>query len=149
MSRIVSVFMFCFGYLCTNKTSYITMGDQIVPAGAPRRRTWHSLPVELMEMILCTFTGNEEHFIHSLVCKQWRAIIHAYRERHGMPTQFQTPIAVGLRTPTLAIWSRDRGMPLSERSTAIAARHGRMETLQWLHNNDFPLNACVSAAAVW
>ena len=41
------------------------------------------LPVEMIEMILVA-AGDENHRMMAAVCRQWRAIILAYRARHRM-----------------------------------------------------------------
>ena len=43
----------------------------------------NNLPVEMIEMILVA-AGDENHRVMAAVCRQWRAIILAYRARNGM-----------------------------------------------------------------
>ena len=89
----------------------------------PVRRTVNRLPNELLEMILCEFGEDDEQMLRVRVCHRWWCIIMDFRRRKKMTLQFYTPIAVGLRSMPLAIWSYGHGLPLTVRTMEIGRAH--------------------------
>ena len=105
------------------------------------------IPAELLEMILLA-AGEDWHFVFSMVCRRWRAVLSSWRSRGTRCSKLRTPYVVGLHTVQLAAWARDNGLPLTALTCAYAAKNGRLGVLQWARENGCPWDkwTCMYAA---
>ena len=77
-------------------------------SGALAKRNLHTMPTELLEMILLA-CGEQWHFVLSMVCWRWRDIISAWRKRAKRIGTMKTPYVVAVHTIQLASWARQNG----------------------------------------
>lgn len=91
-----------------------------------------ALPNELLALILayCIDVRCDHHVgLLRCVCKAWKCVVDDRKGMHGR----RVSISYLVQHPALVAWARDIGYNIGTATCGLAARHGRLETLQWLH----------------
>lgn len=99
-----------------------------------------TLPIELLDYILCTFTTDNELFVARLVCREWSdRIFHLVLKKRALAKLKLNPskFVYSQDLFTLALDSGCRSM-LSWRLFSAIIQHGNLETLKLARANNCP-----------